>query len=193
MNTPATPTRRLFFALWPDHETAEHLEMLSRSLAPRGAKPVHEHQLHMTLLFLGAVIEERLPLVMEAADKIQAEGFDITLDKLGFWPRGGVLYAGCRDVPSRQQGGHQAGSGPQRLRRLFDLLKASVKAAGFHVDSRPYVPHVTLARRVRGLDLPRLATPMSWPVTEFALVESHLHQSGARYRTIANWPLAEPD
>jgi 2'-5' RNA ligase len=180
MNTPATPTRRLFFALWPDHETADHLEMLARSLAPRGAKPVHDHQLHMTLLFLGAVTEDRLPLVMEAADRIQAEGFDLTLDKLGFWPRGGVLYAGCRDVPSRQH-------------RLFDLLKASVKAAGFHIDSRPYVPHVTLARRVRGLDLPRLATPMSWPVTEFALVESHLHQSGARYRTIATWPLAEPD
>jgi 2'-5' RNA ligase len=119
-------------------------------------------------------------LVIEAADKIQSEGFDVTLDKLGFWPCGGVLYAGCREVPSHQ-------------RRLLEQLKASVKAVGCHVDSRPYVPHVTLARRVRGIDLPRLGTPMSWSAHEFALVESYLHQSGARYRTLATWPFAETD
>jgi 2'-5' RNA ligase len=55
------------------------------------------------------------------------------------------------------------------------------------------VPHVTLARRVRCRDLPRLDTPIAWRVDEFALVESHLHPSAASYRTVARFPLpADP-
>jgi len=174
-------THRLFFALWPDAGTAEHLGALAEALATRNARPVPDTQMHMTLRFLGAVSAAQLPAVMTVAEQVaaEAESFTVTLDKLGFWPQGGILYAGCSKTPSRQ-------------RRLFDALTVALAAAGFTADPRFYVPHVTLARRVRGIDLPRLA-PMHFEATELALVESQLQPSGARYQILATWPLTEPD
>lgn len=178
-------TQRLFFALWPDAGTAEHLAALAEALATSGvkpgARPVPDAQMHMTLRFLGAVSTGQLPALMAAAEQVaaEAEPFTVTLDKLGFWPQGGILYAGCSKTPCRQ-------------RRLLDSLSAALTEAGFKADTGFYIPHVTLARRVRGIDLPRLA-PMRFEATELALVESQLHPSGARYRTLATWPLAEPE
>jgi len=71
-----------------------------------------------------------------------------------------------------------------------------LRAAGFAIDHRSgadLVPHITLARRTRCASLPRLGTPITWRVGEFALVESHLHPSAATYRTLARFALAESD
>lgn len=177
---PGRPTnerrRRVFFALWPDGEAAGHLEALGHALAPKGAKVVHGEKLHMTLAFIGAVDDAGVERLMEAADRVRAEPFELRLDRLGFWPQGGILYAGCRETPSRQ-------------RLLLQALGRELAAEGFAPDKRPYVPHVTLARRVRGLSLPRLETPVAWRAEEFALVESHLHPSAASYETLATWSL----
>jgi 2'-5' RNA ligase len=78
---------------------------------------------------------------------------------------------------------------PYAERRLFESLQDELQSAGFAVGRQPHVPHITLARRVRCATLPRLATPLGWHVDEFALVESHLHQAGARYQTLATFPL----
>jgi 2'-5' RNA ligase len=68
-----------------------------------------------------------------------------------------------------------------------------LSAAGFALDARPHVPHVTLARNARCDGLPErisgLATPIRWRVDEFTLVESVLPAAGARYRVLARWPL----
>ena len=49
----------------------------------------------------------------------------------------------------------------------------------------PYRGHLTLARAGNGA-LPRLDVDVAaeWPVDEVALVESHLHPSGATYETL---------
>ncbi len=167
---------RVFFALWPDGEAAGHLEALGHALAPKGAKVVPGEKLHMTLAFIGSVDDEGVERLMDAADRVRAEPFEVRLDRLGFWPQGGVFHAGNRETPSRQ-------------RRLLQALNAELLAAGFAPDKRPYVPHVTLARRVRGLSLPRLETPVSWQAEEFSLVKSHLHPSVASYETLASWSL----
>jgi 2'-5' RNA ligase len=139
--------------------------------------------LHLTLAFIGAVTPGQLPRLEEIAGGVRAESFDLNLDRLGFWPQRGILWAGCRQTPAP-------------LRRLAGALAADLRAAGFAIDHRSgadLVPHVTLARRARCASLPRLGTPIGWRVDEFALVESHLHPSAATYRTLARFALAEPD
>jgi 2'-5' RNA ligase len=71
-----------------------------------------------------------------------------------------------------------------------------LRAGGFAIDARAganMAAHVTLARRARCAALPRLGTPITWPVGEFALVESRLQSSAADYRTLARFPLGEAD
>lgn len=185
MNPPESEgarSHRVFFALWPDAEAMSHLAALGHNLASPGSRPIHAHSLHLTLAFIGSVTSDQLAQLQRIAEVIRGEPFELRLDQLGFWPRRGILWAGCRQTPSP-------------LRRLFESLSRAMAAADFplarHDDG--LVPHVTLARRVRCRKLPRLESPIAWHVDEFALVESHLHPSAASYRTLARFPLAGAD
>lgn len=173
-------SHRVFFALWPDDEATAHLSALAHELTVRGsARVMRPAALHLTLAFVGAVAPSRIPLLEEIAGAVRTEPFELSLDRLGFWPQRGILWAGCRQTPAP-------------LRRLAGALAADLRAAGFAIDHRcgaDLVPHVTLARRARCASLPRLGTPIFWRVDDFALVESHLHPS-ASYMTLASFPLA---
>lgn len=185
MNRPeidGARSHRVFFALWPDAEAMSHLAALGHTLASPGSRPIRPHALHLTLAFIGSVTSVQLAQLPVIAGGIRGEAFELGLDRLGFWPRRGILWAGCRQTPSP-------------LRRLFESLSQALAAADFplarHDDG--LVPHVTLARRVRCRDLPRLEAPIAWHVDEFSLIESHLHPSAASYRTLARFPLAGAD
>jgi 2'-5' RNA ligase len=172
---------RVFFALWPDDAATAHLSALAHDLAARGGgRVVRPASLHLTLAFVGAVAADRIPLLEEIAGAVRTESFELSLDRLGFWPQRGILWAGCRQAPAP-------------LRRLAGALVTGLRAAGFAIDARSgsdLVPHVTLARRARCAALPRLGTPITWQVGEFALVESHLHPFAANYTVLAGFPLA---
>lgn len=182
---------RVFFALWPDEETAEHLHALAGNLLGHGGRHrrgsgqgrlVAEHDLHLTLAFVGAVSSSMLVQLQEAAAELQAPEVSIRLDKLGFWPRGGVVYAGCT-----------AGDGSRDVVQLMRSMSGVLDDLHWSHDHRSLAPHVTLARQVRGIELPRLGTPFYWRASTFSLVRSALHPSGARYETLAEWPLRDAD
>ena len=177
-------SHRVFFALWPDDEATAHLSALAQDLtAGGGGRVMRPASLHLTLAFVGAVTPSRIPRLEEIAGAVRAGPFELSLNRLGFWPQRGILWAGCRQPPAP-------------LRRLAGGLATELRAAGFAIDHRSgadLVPHITLARRARCASLPRLGTPISWQVREFALVESHLHPSAARYTTLAGLPLAQAD
>ncbi len=175
-------SHRVFFALWPDDEATAHLAALAHDLtAAGGGRVMRPNALHLTLAFVGSVTPTQIPRLEEIAGAVRAESFDLSLDRLGFWPQRGILWAGCRSTPAP-------------LRRLAGVLATDLRVAGFAIDHRSgadLVPHITLARRARCASLPRLGTPIGWRVRELALVESHLHPSAASYKTLARFPLAE--
>lgn len=180
---------RVFFALWPDADEAEHLAALGQNLvAGCGARVMPMENMHLTLAFIGAVTPVQLEQLIALAAEVRATSFDLRLDRLGFWPQGGVLWAGCRKSPLRQRNACSA-LPADRLRELFAKLAAAVRAAGFALPPRPRIPHVTLARRARCASLPRLGTPLGWRVNEFALVESIAQPIGVRYETLATFAL----
>jgi 2'-5' RNA ligase len=174
-----TRSHRIFFALWPDDETVSHLSALAQDLAAGRGRLIHPASLHLTLAFVGSVTPKQVDQLLEIGAGVRAEAFDLGLDRLGFWPQRGILWAGCRQSPAP-------------LRSLVASLVADLRAAGFAIDHRPgatHVPHVTLARGARCASLPRLATPLRWTVGEFALVESQLNASAANYQTLASFAL----
>lgn len=176
-------SHRVFFALWPDDEAASHLFALAHDLTARGGgRVMRPDALHLTLAFIGSVRPAQLAQLENIAAGVSAEAFDLNLDRLGFWPQRGIVWAGCRQTPAP-------------LRRLAESLADGLRAAGFAVDQRSaaQVPHITLARRARCASLPRLGAPIGWRVGEFALVETHLHPSAASYKTLARFPLDEAD
>lgn len=131
--------------------------------------------LHLTLAFLGAVSDEQLRSLCLAAETVRTPPGEFVLDKTGWWPHHHIAWAGCHELPSC-------------LRRLHEALAVAVREAGFPLDHRPFLPHVTLLRHAHAPPL-ALDEPIAWPVEGFTLVESRLQPSGARYRVLADWAL----
>ncbi len=132
--------------------------------------------LHMTLAFIGAASPSQLAALQDFAGKISGEPFDMLLDRLGCWPHNRIFWIGSSKLPSRQ-------------RRLFDALVEGLATAGFSIDKRPFIPHVTLMRNAYCDIQPEWVTPIRWHVNEFVLAESCRQTEGPRYRVLNRWPL----
>lgn len=139
--------------------------------------------LHLTLVFVGSVTPTQVDQLERIAGGVRGEAFDLRVDRLGFWPQRGILWAGCSQPPAL-------------LRRLAESLAGALRAAGLVIDQHSgsaLVPHITLARRVHCASLPQLETSIQWRVSEFSLVETHLHPSAATYKVLASFPLNAVD
>ena len=146
------------------------------------ASPVVAENLHLTLLFLGAVDEERLSQLCQLGCQVASRqaGFSVVLDQLGVFPQAKVAWVG----PSQA---------PRQLLDLEQALRTGVSALGLPLDERPYRPHLTLYRKAR--PLPSSAEPcrpVPLPVSEFHLYESCSTPGGVQYRKLASWEFAVP-
>lgn len=165
-------TRRLFFAIWPDETIRSGIVARRECLGRIGRRRVPEHNLHLTLLFLGDQPAERMAAFEAAAASASVPGCELILDRFGWFARAGVVWLG--------------GEAPDCLRQLVAELKATLSPNGLDFDKRPFRPHVTLFRKIR--KRPRLPSiePLTWPVRDFVLVES---LPGQPYRVVGRWPL----
>jgi len=57
-------------------------------------------------------------------------------------------------------------------------------------ETRPFVPHITLWRKVKRVQLPEAVVPTVWSVPRFVLASSRTLASGAEYRIEQTWPLS---
>ena len=170
--------RRLFFALWPDPALREQLAAASAAARKHGSgRPVPVDNLHLTLAFLGNLPAEGVRCVREAAGRVSGSPFTLVLDRVGWWRRPGILWL----APV---------AWPPEIETLAGDLWRSIAPCGLEPETRPFKPHVTVARRC-GRARPGPMTPIEWPVSEFALIESFAGQSGARYRVCDRWPLEQ--
>jgi 2'-5' RNA ligase len=165
-------TRRLFFALWPDDDTRRGIAQRREALGRISRKRVPDHNLHLTLVFLGDQPAERLPEIEAAADSLDGDACTLALDRFGWFPGARVLWLG--------------GEAPRPLADLQAALHRQILALGVRLDERPFRPHVTLFRQVARWPAPADPAPLAWPVGDFVLVES---VPGAPYRVIGRWPL----
>ncbi len=171
------PEQRLFFALWPGEEPRLRLGRLLAELPERQARPTHLQDLHITLIFLGQISAERRACIEQAADGVRPRPCDLLIDQLGYWPGPGILWCGPTQTP------------PVLLQAVEDLAVA-LRPCGIEPERRPYVPHITLARKAafqRGFQLPE---PIVLPVRDFVLVASQTEALPPKYRVLRRWPCA---
>ena len=172
-DAPGKPVRRrVFFALWPDDVTRRAIARASRDAVRHcGGKPTPVENLHVTLAFLGPITEADLARV-EALTPPPAAPFEIVLDRLELWARAHLLWVGPRTAP-------------EPLVRLEHTLWDRLVDLGFSRERKPYVPHVTLARKAQAAR--GTVTPVRWRVDGIALVESKTGPRNSRYTVLKNW------
>ncbi|HEV2286150.1 MAG TPA: RNA 2',3'-cyclic phosphodiesterase [Steroidobacteraceae bacterium] len=179
----AEPTRRLFFALWPDAAQRTALvRATARAVRHGGGRAVPEASLHVTLAFLGAVPGSRAGLLgalaARAAAAVATDALPLTLRfaTLEHWARPQTLVALAREAP---------GSGGA-VAMLAGALVTAAAAAGFGPDLKPFRAHVTVARKVLRPPRELAIHEVVWSFGELALLESRTLQSGPVYSVVAS-------
>jgi 2'-5' RNA ligase len=172
-------TARTFFALVPPPAVQQALGGVARETARHAhGRPVPAENLHITLAFLGAWPLAQLPMLLDAAAGVRGDPLRIVLDNLGMFRRAGIAWIG----PSTPSAG---------LMQLQAALAAALTAVGVALDQmQGFRPHVTLARRCRGPYPRGMANAIAFDVDRFSLMQSDTRAEGARYRTLAEWPLS---
>jgi RNA 2',3'-cyclic 3'-phosphodiesterase len=159
---------------------------------PLAAAWVHEAGFHLTLKFLGEVKSTQIAPILSCMTHA-AKGlrpFSITLRGVGVFPHESsprVLWVGIEDETGL-------------LKQVQQTLEARLAQIGFPPDSRPFAPHLTLARLkhmahrselLASIETQREAMLGELEVNLLELMESQLHPSGARYSVVGAVPLRE--
>ncbi|PLR79115.1 RNA 2',3'-cyclic phosphodiesterase [Bacillus sp. V3-13] len=180
-----------FIAVSLPKETKEQLHKTAQQLGEDFpfAKWVHEEDFHITLAFLGASSDEKISKTIELVNAAltNAGSFPLTIDHIGVfgkkdWPR--VFWAGLKRE--------------DRLYEIRDLVYSACEKAGHTLETRPFAPHITLARNWTGperLDPQQLAKkniletePLLFLADEVVLYRIHPGNT-PKYRAFATFPL----
>jgi 2'-5' RNA ligase len=170
-------------------DLVELLRSKAARLAPKSRLTwVSGERLHVTVRFIGHVADAKAAGIVEALrPPLGLDPFDLTVTGVGVFPPKGaprVIWAGLS-------------FGRDRLGAIEQIVSDRLAAAGVARESRPFNPHLTLAR-VRDADGLRAQTLLdglgatsfgSTPVDAITLFESRLSPRGPAYLVIQRTPL----
>jgi 2'-5' RNA ligase len=170
------------------------LRALQAAAPPLKLKWVAPESQHLTLQFLGEIPDTKVPYIKQVLVPVVSviAPFDWTLQGLGCFPNQrnpNVLWVGVHEPTGV-------------LQRLQVSVSKALQSIGFAPDSRPFAPHLTLARVPRDaapyerhalgvwFDAQPPPTPRTARVMTIHLMQSELLRTGARYTEIAEFTLA---
>lgn len=173
----AVSAQRLFFALWPETELQARFASAAAGILPAGlGRPVPAENLHVTLVFLGAVGVAQRACVEDVASRARSRPFELRFDRTGYFRQPQALWFGCTKTPPGLAG-------------LVEQLARGAGECGFETEHRPYAAHLTVRRGLRRDPGRPPLIPVLWQVDRFALVESVGGPSGVQYRPLRFWSL----
>ena len=170
--TVTSETSRVFFALWPSEQL--RMELAARMVDWIGDKPCRvmtQANLHVTLAFIGSIPAARLGGLVRIAQAMPTIACKLEFDRLAIWRPARVLVLSASHTPTA-------------LLQWVQEFQARLTQADFAVDTRPYRPHVTLARDVRVAAMEEMTPKLQWQVHDFALVESVSSPGGVHYQVL---------
>jgi len=168
---------RAFFALVPDEATRLEFVALAREVARRSrGRAITGDHVHLTVAFLGDVETSALPRLRAIGDALPLMGAELDFDVLGAWRASGVAWVAPAEVPLP-------------LTAMCVALHDALQQEGFSLDTRPFRPHVTLARRCVAPQPRAHCAPIRWNVSRLCLIGSELRPEGPLYTQLHEWAL----
>ena len=166
---------------------AIHIEKLKKETGVN-AGWTRPESIHLTIKFLGNIpVSEVRKLSQAAAQAVKSLApFKLTAELCGAFPTHGpprVLWIGITDSSAH-------------LARLYERLDEECAAVGFPRESRPFHPHLTLARIRRAANARALGAahhafdfpPGEFEVNELLVIRSELGKEGSKYTTVSRHP-----
>jgi RNA 2',3'-cyclic 3'-phosphodiesterase len=170
---------RLFFAVFPDSETRGRIAAAAQALAlADGSRWVPAENYHLTLAFIGEVPRDKLGALKGVGAAQRARKFTVRLDAYEYWPKAGVVIAA-------------ASACPEPLEHLHRALGAALERCDVALDSRPFRPHITMARKVPQAPVLQAMSEIVWTPRSFQLVRSVSTPDRSVYTVVDSWPLLD--
>lgn len=149
----------------------------------------HFNDIHITLVFIGALDEEYLVKVLNALKKVGSlcEPFEIKLTDIILAP----MLKNAKYIWLNT-------NAPKALENLHKKVVEALRSAGirFKLDYYPYRPHITLARRVQSRGVLNVnnaqlseSLNLTVKINSFEVMESFLSKKGAQYQIIQSYIL----
>lgn len=168
---------RTFIALELPEPFADDVAALSRCLRRAvDGRFMRRETYHLTLAFLGDVDEDGASRAIGALERACAGRLPVPLAATGLGkfgkPHDCTLWLGIEPAPE--------------LMDLAQAVRDELTHAGLTFDTKPFLPHITLARRVRMPrgDLGSLVFPAPARAARVTLYKSTLTQEGAVYKPL---------
>ncbi len=172
-----------------DEKILFQVESVMSSLSALGGdlKPVERENIHLTLKFLGNVSAIKLEEVKSALAQVTFPPFSLEIKGAGAFPslkRMNVIWVGI-------------GEGWSQIELIFEQTEKLLHQLGFSRETRPFSPHITVARVKSGRKRDEIAAFLghltdesfgTFNVESVRLKQSVLSPSGPKYSTLFEVP-----
>ncbi len=153
-----------------------------------GTKCVKSEHMHLTMVFLGDIDEARISEIEEICSKVAKNflPFEMEFIGLGAFPNSRqphILWVGIKDS--------------EKLISLQKELAVGLKRAGFRIEDRKFVPHLTLARLRKRVNLKAQIEKFNkanfgkMKISEIYIFESELGPDGPKHKIIKTLQLKD--
>jgi len=181
---------RLFVGLDLPDDILSGLAETIRRLRPAapGLRWSPVENLHITTKFIGSWPDERLDELKAALAGIQCKPFEVQISGMGWFPNPHsprILWAAVR--------------GGDALAGLAEATDLATDSVGVARETKPYAPHLTLARVDQGIDLRSLRGAVAglsntdwgrFRADSFCLYRSQTGPAGSVYTKLAGFPFS---
>lgn len=191
--------KRLFLGLEISGATKEKIEELIEGVRPikSGVRWEHLDNLHLTLVYLGEVSENKQVAIEEAVyQRLKLlKPFEFNLGGLGCFPR----------LTRAQLVFLEIDDGRKKLIYLIESLRAALDECGYRFDRTKIVPHLTIGRarrKIKGYEREELADLLRETkvniksinkIKSVALFESRLTSGPGKYRMLKSFRIGEKE
>ena len=166
-----------------------HIARLKEKVPHAKASWARDANLHLTLKFLGEIPTTSVTDFSKAVSLAvtQVQPFSIRFDQTGIFPTHGqprVLWIGITDLSTR-------------LAELHACVEEESARVGFAKETRPFHPHLTIARLRHSDNARELAVahkqmefdPVEIAVAELLVIRSELSSEGSKYTVVSRHTL----
>lgn len=172
-----------------DTKIVSQVESIMSSLVSLGGdlKPVERENIHLTLKFLGNVGATRLDEIKSALAQVTFPPFSLEIKGAGAFPnlkRMNVIWVGIEE-------------GWSQVELIYEQTEKLLHQLGFSRETRPFSPHITVARVKSGRKRDEIAAFLghlidesfgTFNVENVRLKQSVLSSSGPKYSTLFEVP-----
>ena len=168
-----------------DAQILSKIDSITSSLKSLGGdlRPVERENIHLTLKFLGNIGFARLDEIRNAMRGVNFQPFPIEIMGAGAFPslkKLNIVWVGI-------------GEGWTRVQQVFEQTEKLLYRVGFSHETRPFSPHITIARVKTGRKRDEIAAFLehmrdeslgAFTVEHVRLKQSILSASGPAYSTL---------